>query len=52
MGENRALRGGAWNNPADNCRAARRNGNPPENRNNNVGFRLACQLTAGESPQS
>lgn len=35
------MRGGAWNNTADNCRAAYRNRNAPSNRNNNLGFRLS-----------
>ncbi|MBP7446173.1 MAG: hypothetical protein KA855_14910 [Zoogloea sp.] len=34
------LRGGAWNNNPDNCRAANRNDNAPDNRNNNIGFRV------------
>jgi hypothetical protein len=34
-------RGGSWNNDAGNCRAANRNRNTPDNRNNNLGFRLA-----------
>ena len=40
-GSNRVLRGGSWNNNADNCRVANRNNNTPENRNNNNGFRVA-----------
>ncbi|NOZ54791.1 MAG: SUMF1/EgtB/PvdO family nonheme iron enzyme [Gammaproteobacteria bacterium] len=36
----RVLRGGAWINNQDNCRAAYRNRNIPNNRNNNIGFRL------------
>ncbi|MBQ7177785.1 MAG: hypothetical protein IJS08_10260 [Victivallales bacterium] len=34
-------RGGSWNNNARNCRVANRNSNEPENRNNNLGFRVA-----------
>jgi len=34
-------RGGSWNNDADNARAANRNDNDPDNRNDNLGFRLA-----------
>jgi formylglycine-generating enzyme required for sulfatase activity len=34
------LRGGSWDNDADNCRTANRNNNTPDNRNNNIGFRL------------
>ena len=43
----RVLRGGNYFNNAVNCRAANRNRNEPDNRNNNVGFRLALsfQLT-------
>ncbi|MEI6297528.1 MAG: SUMF1/EgtB/PvdO family nonheme iron enzyme [bacterium] len=33
-------RGGSWNNDAQNCRTANRNNNTPDNRNNNIGFRL------------
>ncbi len=39
-GRDRVLRGGSWNNDADNCRTANRNRNNPDNRNNNYGFRL------------
>jgi hypothetical protein len=39
-------RGGSWNNDAVNCRAANRNNNNPDNRNNNLGFRLAPAPTA------
>jgi hypothetical protein len=35
------LRGGSWNNKQDNLRSANRNRNKPDNRNNNIGFRLA-----------
>jgi hypothetical protein len=34
-------RGGSWNNNARNCRVSNRNNNEPDNRNNNLGFRLA-----------
>lgn len=46
-GSNRVLRGGSWNNNAQNCRSANRNNNNPDNRNNNIGFRLVFvpQLT-------
>ena len=36
------LRGGSWNNPAENLRAAERNRNPAGNRNDDIGFRLAA----------
>jgi hypothetical protein len=44
-----ALRGGSWNNNQNNARVADRNRNNPNNRNNNIGFRVvvlhnfACQ---------
>jgi hypothetical protein len=38
------LRGGSWNNNAQNCRSANRNRNEPGNRNDNIGFRLARAL--------
>lgn len=37
----RVLRGGSWNNNAQNCRVSNRNRNNPGNRNNNNGFRLS-----------
>lgn len=36
----RVLRGGSYNNNANNCRSANRNNNTPDNRNNNTGLRL------------
>ena len=33
-------RGGSWNNNADNVRISNRNNNNPDNRNNNLGFRV------------
>ncbi|MFN0175796.1 MAG: SUMF1/EgtB/PvdO family nonheme iron enzyme [Saprospiraceae bacterium] len=39
-GRVRVLRGGSWNNNPENCRVANRNRNNPNNRNNNVGFRV------------
>ena len=46
-GNNRVQRGGSYFNNAENCRSANRNNNSPENRNNNIGFRLVvpAQLT-------
>ncbi|MBT3323131.1 MAG: SUMF1/EgtB/PvdO family nonheme iron enzyme [Anaerolineae bacterium] len=38
--DNRVLRGGAFNNNQNNVRCAYRNRNNPNNRNNNIGFRL------------
>ena len=40
-GTNRVKRGGSWNNNANNCTVGKRNNNSPDNRNNNLGFRLA-----------
>ncbi|MCP4753002.1 MAG: SUMF1/EgtB/PvdO family nonheme iron enzyme, partial [Proteobacteria bacterium] len=39
-GSNRVIRGGNFNNSANNLRSANRNNNSPGNRNNNIGFRL------------
>ena len=39
-GSNRVIRGGSWNNKPRNVRSANRNRNNPDNRNNNLGFRL------------
>ena len=39
-GTYRVIRGGSWNNNAQNCRSANRNNNTPDNRNNNIGFRV------------
>jgi formylglycine-generating enzyme required for sulfatase activity len=35
-----AVRGGSWNNNQDNTRVSIRNNNHPNNRNNNIGFRV------------
>ncbi len=40
-------RGGSWNNDAQYARAANRNNNDPDNRNDNLGFRLASPGAAG-----
>jgi hypothetical protein len=37
------VRGGAWNNTSDNARCAYRNRNQPDNRNNNLGFRVVLR---------
>ena len=39
-GSSRMLRGGSWNYSAWNCRASIRNGNVPDNRSHDIGFRL------------
>jgi hypothetical protein len=36
-----------WNNNPENLRSANRNRNTTDNRNNNLGFRVARTLTAG-----
>jgi formylglycine-generating enzyme required for sulfatase activity len=38
------LRGVSWGAGAENCRSADRNNNTPDNRNNNIGFRLVFVL--------
>lgn len=43
---NRVIRGGSWRNDAGNCRAANRNRNEPEDRNENLGFRVAAAPNA------
>lgn len=47
-GVKRVVRGGSWNNNGRNVRSAIRNRNEPDDRNNNLGFRLAlAQHTVG-----
>jgi hypothetical protein len=43
------LRGGSWNNKPRRLRSANRNRNNPQNRNNNVGFRLAQSARTTQS---
>jgi len=49
----RVVRGGSWNNKPENLRSANRNRNETDNRNNNLGFRLAQSARAafGLSPE-
>lgn len=42
----RVVRGGSWNNNPQNLRAANRNRNTTDNRNNNLGFRVGRTLSA------
>jgi RNA-directed DNA polymerase len=42
----RVVRGGSWNNNPQNLRAAYRNRNTTDNRNNNLGFRVGRTLSA------
>jgi hypothetical protein len=46
----RVVRGGSWKNEPQNLRAAIHNGNQPDNRNNNLGFRVASTLPCRNSP--
>lgn len=45
----RVLRGGSWNNNAQNLHSANRNNNSPDKRNNHVGFRLLRALKTCDS---
>ncbi|MES9858747.1 MAG: SUMF1/EgtB/PvdO family nonheme iron enzyme [Sedimenticola sp.] len=49
QGHKRVLRGGSWINNGRNLRSANRNGNEPDERNDNIGLRLAGALGAGGS---
>ena len=46
FGSNRVVRGGSWNNNANNCRSGNRNQNTADNRNNNIGFRVCSAAPA------
>jgi hypothetical protein len=46
------LRGGSWNNNRDNARCAYRNRNQPDNRNNNIGFRVVLRSPTFFRPSS
>ena len=45
----RVLRGGSWNNNGRNTRSANRNRNEPDNRNDNIGFRLASAWMSADA---
>ncbi|MEO0869916.1 MAG: SUMF1/EgtB/PvdO family nonheme iron enzyme [Cyanobacteria bacterium J06642_11] len=45
------MRGGSWINNPDNCRSAYRNNNDPDNRNNNIGFRVVCLPQYSSRPE-
>ena len=51
---NRVNRGGIWNNDSRNCSASNRDNNNPDNRNDNLGFRLAvpqhCDFQSVHNP--
>jgi hypothetical protein len=42
----RVVRGGSFGNNADNLRAANRNRNNPDNRNDNIGFRVVSSRSS------
>ncbi|MDX1655714.1 MAG: SUMF1/EgtB/PvdO family nonheme iron enzyme [Candidatus Competibacteraceae bacterium] len=44
------IRGGSWNNRPARLRSANRNRNAPDNRNTNVGFRLASPPASSPEP--
>ncbi|MDB9384011.1 SUMF1/EgtB/PvdO family nonheme iron enzyme [Nodularia spumigena CS-584] len=46
------MRGGSWNNNPRNCRSAYRNNNDPDNRNNNIGFRVVVSAASALLCQS
>jgi formylglycine-generating enzyme required for sulfatase activity len=43
-GARRLLRGGSWNNIPRNCRSATRSRDTPDNRDNDLGFRVVCEI--------
>lgn len=43
------LRGGSWNNNHENARVADRNNNHPNNRNDNIGFRVVSLHNSAKS---
>ena len=45
----RVIRGGSWNNKPENLRVSNRNRNNADNRNNNIGFRLAQSARTASS---
>jgi hypothetical protein len=51
IGAPRVLRGGAFNNRAENLRASNRNRNDPRNRNRNIGFRCVLALPRQHAAQ-
>ncbi|MBL8666325.1 MAG: hypothetical protein JNM48_02550 [Rhodospirillales bacterium] len=46
------VRGGSWNNNRENARASYRNRNHPNNRNNNLGFRVVCSSHVSSASSS
>ena len=47
----RVVRGGAFNNNENNARCAYRNNNHPDNRNDNIGFRVVVSHDSHEPPE-
>ncbi|MBC8331528.1 MAG: SUMF1/EgtB/PvdO family nonheme iron enzyme [Anaerolineae bacterium] len=45
-GITRVVRGGSWINTNRNARCAYRNRNNPDNRNNNIGFRVILSIAS------
>jgi len=50
--DHRVVRGGAFANNQNNVRCAVRNRNTPDNRNNNVGFRLVLSTFFQSGPRA
>lgn len=48
-GTDRVYRGGSWDNDARNCRSAYRNRRHPDDRNSNLGLRLAAAHLPAEA---
>ena len=49
IGKSRVIRGGAWDTDGRGCRAAHRNWEDPENREDGIGFRVVC-VPAARAP--
>jgi hypothetical protein len=49
--DTRVLRGGAFNNNQHNARCAYRNNNHPDNRNDNIGFRVVVSHDSHRMPE-
>ena len=47
----RVVRGGAFNNNQNNARCAYRNNNHPDNRNDNIGFRVVVSHDSHAPPE-
>ncbi len=49
--DRRVLRGGSFNNNQRNVRCAYRNNNNPDNRNDNIGFRVVVSHDSYNTPE-